>query len=863
MLRHPLSARAVVWLVATLLVSLVVAQGMPRIGISPAAVTVGERVTVEGEGLLPNAEHVVTVTAPSGAEVVTSREAGEGGRVEISVTLEEIGLHRVRLRGPTIEALFMVEARAAAPAPAPTPAPAPEPEAAPEPAPEPEPTPEPDPAPAPAEPAPVDPVPADPAPADPAPADPAPQPAPSPLPAPAPEVEPPAEPERSPELVPDDVSPAPADLTGLAVELDADGVTLLEADGTPRWRFERPDGSGGTRDALLHEGRVWIAHGHSVIEVEPERGAVLRRTPLSGPIASLVPSGDGVLATVTVYAGGGTLEVEHRVAEGVADPVATFDPLSPLFTWWPREAEVADPGALVLTDPTNPHLHVRIAAAAATSTEREEHVALALETGSTFFDLAGLARAFAAMGEWEAADEAMRRAMADFGARGYDPGLLTDPGVHERYAFPLRPLRLAVDRADLEAAGFWAPWLVAASGTELTNAGTTLRGYADLLQAAGEREGAAYWREQAARYGPRDARTVLGEAALGLGRGGWYAAVSLLVATLLLHLTLLAKYWRAQGLILRQARESGARIGAAARWRVMRYYDVTEKFVLILLLASAFSVAALAVWSAAGDVAVRAASAGHLEAPFVRPVFDAAATGASGPTGDRWRLALVEGYRAERRGDRAAAFELLERAATRRDPEATRALDTLAGGNRIDAPSRLALREAATGTWTSAVGRAFLDPYGLRGDGIAIPRVAPWAWPMVVTLFLLVAIAHVVMLFVPRPRVARNAPRTLAYHALSVLVPGSGASDELYGVLLLVPTAVFGIDALMQLVGAGSPLGIPLRTSWWILAVLYVVNLGAVAVEFVSYRRRMEALRRDHPDLAYAFGMREPHRAEG
>jgi hypothetical protein len=648
----------------------------------------------------------------------------------------------------------------------------------------------------------------------------------------------------------------------VTLEVDEEGVTLLEADGTPRWRFERPTGSGGTRDALLHGGRVWIAHGHTLFEVLPERGHVVRRTPLSGPIASIAAEGEAVRAVVTVYAGGGTLSVEHLVADGVAEPMALFDPLSPLFGWWAREAEVADPGALVLSDPTNPYLHLRIAAAAATSGERDEHVDLALETATTFFDLAAMARAFVALEAFDAADEAMRRALLDFSARGYDPGLLTDPVVHERYGFPLRPLRLAVDRSDLRAASFWAPWLLATSGRELGSAGMTLRGYADLLSAAGEREGAAYWREQAGRYGPSDARAVFGESALGLGRGGWYAATSLLVATLLLHLTLLAKYWRAQGLVLRQARESGTRVRSWARLRVLRYYDLTERLVLILLLAAAFSVAALAVWSAAGDVALRAASAGHLEAPFVRPVFDAAATGAAGPEGDPWRLALVEGYRAERRGERTAAFDLLELAARRGDPEAIRALDTLAGGGRIEAPSRLALREAATGTWTSAIGRAFVDPYGLRGDGVAVPRVPAWTWPLIVTLFLVVALVHVVALFVPRPRVARNAPRTAAYHALSVLVPGSGAADELYGVLLLVPTAVFGIDALMQLIGVGSPLGIPLRTSMWILIVLYVVNLGAVAVEFVSYRRRMETLRREQPDLAYAFGLRDARRGE-
>jgi hypothetical protein len=40
------------------------------------------------------------------------------------------------------------------------------------------------------------------------------------------------------------------------------------------------------------------------------------------------------------------------------------------------------------------------------------------------------------------------------------------------------------------------------------------------------------------------------------------------------------------------------------------------------------------------------------------------------------------------------------------------------------------------------------------------------------------------------------------------------------------------------------------------LAAIYLVNLVAFLVEFVSYRRRMRDLRRRHPEAVEAYGLR-------
>jgi hypothetical protein len=172
-------------------------------------------------------------------------------------------------------------------------------------------------------------------------------------------------------------------------------------------------------------------------------------------------------------------------------------------------------------------------------------------------------------------------------------------------------------------------------------------------------------------------------------------------------------------------------------------------------------------------------------------------------------------------------------------------------------PSETVLRSAVAGRFQDALGAAFTNPWAeLTGfNPLAVPL---WLWDAFVVLFLAWAAITVIYLLVPRPRLARNAPRTLAYHVLALLIPGSGLSDELWGVLLLVPWAIFGIDTLLHYFALGAPAGIPLVTDFTVLAVIYALNIVSFVVELTSYRRRMAALRRSHPDTARAYGMRVP-----
>src|SRR5690606_34230725 len=86
----------------------------------------------------------------------------------------------------------------------------------------------------------------------------------------------------------------------------------------------------------------------------------------------------------------------------------------------------------------------------------------------------------------------------------------------------------------------------------------------------------------------------------------------------------------------------------------------------------------------------------------------------------------------------------------------------------------------------------------------ASPIATRWLWTVAVVAFLAWVAWTVLSLFFPRPQAARTAPRTFLYHVLALLLPGSGLADELWGVLLLVPWSIFGIDLLLPPTGLAA-----------------------------------------------------------
>jgi len=779
------------------------AQSGPQVTLlAPDRPTLGDTVTLEATGLR-DLDHVVRVEAPDGSETLTVT-AAVGGRLAVDITLEQPGRHVVWLEGVDIEAAFTVTASAPPGTAEPSETPAPS-----------------------------------------GVAEPSGRTAPSRTLPPSASTSGDAAAPVPPVVDPLPATPAP-DTAGLAVDVDANVVTARESDGRVRWRLPFGPTSGVTHDALLHRDAVWIAHGHQVLEVDPASGHVRSRVATAGTVLELVPVGTGLAVVSEVSAPGSALTVEARLEAGRLHPPALFDPQSDLFDALQREAEVGDPAARLALDRTNPFLHLRAARVAPTEAERAFAANEAIAEATTFYDLARLAREFAAEGWWDAADAAMAAAAEDFAARGYDPALLTSPEVHERYGFPLLPLHQALMRGDLDAARLWAPWLHALSGPDLRRAGRELRAFATALANAGEREAAAAWRELAAERTNTAASDAVARNALLLGRGGSVASTALMIAFFFLHLVLIAKYQRAQQLARRQRLEAGQRPLPAPRLRAIRFYGVTEKLVLVIMLALAYATVVLVGWVERGDPLVATAAAGHLEAPAAAAVWSSA-------DGDAASLAWVRAYRT----DRAGHDELVREALGSFDdaPLLDPVVTALAQGDRVPAPSPVTLRAAAAGTWYGSIANAFVQPQVLLDDHLVLLGLPAWSWPGQLLLFWLVALWHLAWLLIPRPRYAADAPRPLLYELLAILVPGSGQADELYGVLLLVPWALFGIDTVTQLLGGPSSLGIPFDAGLVVLGVLYVVNLIAWAIEFASVRKRLAHLRATRPDLARAFGL--------
>lgn len=600
-----------------------------------------------------------------------------------------------------------------------------------------------------------------------------------------------------------------------------------------------------------------------MLELEPETGTIETRLIVSGPVAELGRVND--LTTAVTVQHTATLAERFTLRGNTLQEPVRFGLEPAPFGFLRAEAEVGDPAARLARDPTNPWLYLALGLRQGSTPETaQQTLARAVDTASTFYDLAGIAQVLEANGEAELAERAFTAALQDFAARGYDPRLLQSAALERAYNFPLEPLRAATAAGDDITAARWAERLYLAAPA-VPGADAALSNYAALLRPFAPSEEVALWARRAQNNGATTGSGALERAAAALGRVGWEVAAALLAAFVLLHLVLVAKYARAR----RVNRLEGGR----TPWLfALRYYTLSEKLVLVLLLAAVLASAALANWYGlrrdlpdalrSGTLANRAAEI-YLE--------DATTTGElRGP-----RAAFIRGYAAQVAG-RAGAQALLEDAgsyapalnnlgaltdnaalydralalgptlpAARYNTGDTAALPFFAsyrpGQPALAAPSEGDFQTASSGPWQAALTGAFTNPWqSLQG---AVPYGFNLVlWRAAQLLFLLLAFVAVIFLFVPRPRSARGAPRPWFYELFALLVPGSGLADEAWGIFLLVPWAVFGMGALSQLLGWGVDLGLRPLALYLTLAGLYLVNTAAVIVELLSHRSQQRAL---------------------
>ena len=162
------------------------------------------------------------------------------------------------------------------------------------------------------------------------------------------------------------------------------------------------------------------------------------------------------------------------------------------------------------------------------------------------------------------------------------------------------------------------------------------------------------------------------------------------------------------------------------------------------------------------------------------------------------------------------------------------------------------LQNAVNGSWGSAVLTAFADPV----NTLLSPTfgVRAWVWYIATGLYALLTVFAVVFLFIPRPRVAKNVPRNWWYVLFAVAFPGTSFADEFWGLVLLAPWAVIGLDRIIGALGGVS--FVPEYWAYVLLGVIYLVNLLSFIPEALSHRRRMKDLATRDPELARRLGMR-------
>lgn len=671
--------------------------------------------------------------------------------------------------------------------------------------------------------------------------------------------------------------PTAAVLTPEVVRI-ANGLEARRA-GEQLWKLTFPEGSGTTTEPLLTQDQLqdqlYIGHGSSVLRLEPQTGRVRERFILSGPVERIERVDERTVA-ITVQHAEGLSERFTLRGSAVQEPVRfgleprTFDLLR-------AEAQVPDPAARLARDPTNPWLYLALGLRQNDPETARATFAKAVGTATTFYDLAGLATVLEENGERALAADAFDAAMRDFAARDYDPRLLRSARLEEAYNFPLTPLKAALERDDDLSAGFWAERLYLAA-PNVPGAGDALRAYAALLRVVAPPDAAAHWErraEESTSAGPN----ALDRVATALARNGWALALALFVTFLALHLTLLAKYAR--------ARRSDRGRGGRAPWLfAVRYTTLSEKFVLLLLLAAALACAALASWYGGSRTPPEVVNSGTLANRAAHVYLAQFQEGASGPS-----TALIRAYAAQVAGGEAEAQTLLESAgnyapalnnlgvlsgntelvarALALQPGLAAARYNTATGNSertaalpfqaryllgrpaLATPAARDFQAATSGSWQTALARAFTSPQ-LSFQSAPPFSLNPWLWRAAQLLFLLIVLIHVVFLFVPRPRSAADAPRPWFYELLALLVPGSGLADEAWGIFLLVPWAVFGLGTLAHPFSWPVDLGLSPIGLYLGLGSLYLLNTAAVIVEFLSHRSRRRALELHRSDAPRA-----------
>ena len=653
---------------------------------------------------------------------------------------------------------------------------------------------------------------------------------------------------------------------------------------------------------------VLVAEGASVTLRAADTGEVLERSFLSGKVMLLEPSGADVRASVQLDSGireGFTLRGGKPVERITYPPskalLATLEPAQNL--------NLTQLRAMVGLDPNNPLLLASFAAAL----ERDQQPVPALEQfrkalakSEPFFVSIRLAALLERFNQPDLADDALRRARAQYAKSGYDPAFRVNQSALSAWGDPLGTARGLFKSGNAKRGGVWLEFL---RNTMPRFAGfdAAYVEYATWLQSQGNPGEAEQWSEFN-RQLAQGTSFRLGEHAPSRIAGlSFAAALALLFAYFTLQLVLTAKYWGVQS---KDLNPFGGRFGAwrrapfqRLRFAMPAYQTFTERFVLLTLLASVLALLVVHNWGVHSRMALAepSLSQGTLGgAGFWAKYADQPATSsgealrglAAQLDGDLERAARFAknaptsalalnnlGVISSVRNDSATATAQY-RQALKLDPNAmapaynlgnapsgfraTFHSATRAGQPMLAVPEPKELVSTIAGDLSGEFSSLGRDPWQYLST-LALPglQLPGWALQLFGAILIVLAVGNLVWLIVPRPASTRLAPRGFMYEFLAVLIPGTGLADEVWGLFLLAPwAAILGALALYNsgyaslaptLFAPSSPLGIARAPAWidlgnlelWLLgalAVIYVINLLAWFLEFIGYRRKLRAV---------------------
>ena len=553
--------------------------------------------------------------------------------------------------------------------------------------------------------------------------------------------------------------------------------------------------------------------------------------------------------------------------------------------------------ARVRQDPLNPFLWIFLAQQKLLNRDNagaHQELGEAMRAEVPFFISVRMAVLLDSMGSPDYADQALTQAKMNWAELGYDPAVPVSAEAWQAYGNALWYSRYLLKEERVERAGVWFKFLREIS-PRFEGYASTYEQYAGWLEDQGRTGEAIGWRNVERELGANSVFSLGEHAFLTIRDVARFTVFTLIACYLVVWLTLHLRYL---GLQYRELQPYGG-VFSGFRNPLMRirhvifsYATFSEKLVVLTLFL--LGILALGVWGWADRAQQSTQNAALNMGTYGGVWFYSQLDSVSAATSQE--SAFLRGVAVQLDGDQNRALELYQQA-----PDVAGAVNNQGVMLEVRGDQRAAsdlYRQALTinPNLVAAAYNLQLSPSSFEATFQSIyhsgPRLAfpteverlravspdlaeetnrflrnPWMYLMAlptgwnvyvqalwVTWLLGSTLLTVLLFMVPRPRSARQEIRPWPFRVVTVLMPGSGLIDEVWGLLLLIPFVVFCLILGFNHWGYRFPYlyqDINLNLMFALLIGVYAVNvLGLVFEEFAFYRRIRRRMARRKGDGA-------------